>query len=47
MEDVTSLNRPDTSWLFVDAQGHEHQWYTAADGKPAGFSITTRRRSCG
>jgi len=31
--DVTSMNRPDTAWHFVDAQGHEHQWYV--NGKPA------------
>jgi len=27
MMDVTSMNRPDTAWHVVDAQGHEHQWY--------------------
>lgn len=31
--DVTSLHRPDTSWLFTDAHGHEHRWYV--DGTPA------------
>jgi hypothetical protein len=25
--EVTSLNRPDTAWRFVDAAGHEHRWY--------------------
>lgn len=25
--DVTSMHRPDTSWRFVDAQGHEHRWH--------------------
>lgn len=24
--DVTSLCRPDTSWVATDAQGHEHRW---------------------
>jgi hypothetical protein len=27
MIDVTSLSRPDTSWRFVDAAGHVHQWF--------------------
>jgi hypothetical protein len=31
--EVTSTHRPDTSWRFVDAQGHEHRWY--AKGAPA------------
>jgi hypothetical protein len=31
--DVTSLHRPDTAWVFVDAHGHEHRWHV--DGKPA------------
>lgn len=31
--EVTSSHRPDTSWRFVDASGHEHRWF--ADGKPA------------
>lgn len=31
--DITSLSRPDTSWRFTDAAGHEHRWY--AKGKPA------------
>jgi hypothetical protein len=25
--DVTSNHRPDTSWRFTDAKGHEHRWY--------------------
>lgn len=25
--DVTSLNRPDLAWRYVDAQFHEHCWY--------------------
>lgn len=33
MIDVTSMHRPDTSWRFVDAIGHEHRWHV--DGKPA------------
>lgn len=33
MVDVTSMSRPDTSWRFTDAAGHEHRWY--ADGQPA------------
>ncbi len=33
MIDVTSMNRPDTTWKVVDAAGHEHRWYV--DGKPA------------
>lgn len=33
MIEVTSLNRPDTSWRFTDAAGHEHRWFR--DGKPA------------
>jgi hypothetical protein len=24
--DVTSLNRPDEKWVFIDAAGHEHFW---------------------
>jgi hypothetical protein len=32
--DVTSMHRPDTSWLMTDAHGHEHRWYSG--GKPAG-----------
>jgi len=31
--DVTSMHRPDTSWRFVDAHGHEHRWFVG--GKPA------------
>lgn len=31
--DVTSMHRPDTSWRFVDAVGHEHRWHV--NGKPA------------
>lgn len=31
--DVTSLHRPDTSWRFTDAHGHEHRWHV--DGQPA------------
>lgn len=31
--DVTSSHRPDTSWRFVDAAGHEHRWF--ADDQPA------------
>jgi|ERR1051325_717103 hypothetical protein len=31
--DMTSANRPDPSWVFVDAQGHEHRWFT--NGQPA------------
>ncbi len=34
MIDVTSMNRPDTTWKVVDAAGHEHRWYV--DGKSAG-----------
>ncbi len=30
MYDVTMLNRPDPSWLYVDGAGHEHFW---ADGR--------------
>ena len=33
MIDVTSMWRTDTSWVFIDAAGHKHQYYT--DGKPA------------
>ena len=33
MFEVTSLNRPDTAWRFVDKAGHEHRWH--ADGHPA------------
>jgi len=33
MLDMTSMNRPDTSWLHVDRSGHRHQWY--CDGSPA------------
>jgi hypothetical protein len=33
MMDVTSNNRPDTSWRDTDANGHAHQWYV--DGRPA------------
>jgi hypothetical protein len=31
--DVTSLHRPDPSWRFVDADGHQHVWFK--DGRPA------------
>lgn len=31
--EVTSNHRPDTSWIAVDAQGHEHRWYIG--DKPA------------
>lgn len=31
--EVTSISRPDTSWLYHDAHGHEHRWYL--NGKPA------------
>lgn len=27
MLEVTSLSRPNTNWLFIDAYGHEHRWY--------------------
>jgi len=33
MFEVTSLNRPDTSWRFVDVRGHEHRWFESE--KPA------------
>jgi len=33
MIEVTSLNRPDTSWRAVDDHGHEHRWYV--NGQPA------------
>ncbi len=33
MIDVTSNNRPDTSWRHVDPSGHEHRWF--ANGVPA------------
>lgn len=26
MVEVTSLNEPDPSWVFVDSAGHEHRW---------------------
>ncbi len=41
MLDVTSMHRPDTAWLFVDANGHEHRWFV--DGKPAGDYRATER----
>ncbi len=25
--DVTSTNRPDTGWCYIDKAGHEHRWY--------------------
>jgi hypothetical protein len=31
--DVTSMHRPDTGWVMVDAHGHEHRWHV--DGRPA------------
>lgn len=31
--DVTRLHRPNTSWRFTDAEGHEHRWH--ANGLPA------------
>jgi len=35
--EATSLHRPDPSWIFTDAEGHVHQWFT--EGKPAiGYS---------
>lgn len=33
MVDVTSLHRPETTWRFTDAHGHEHRWYVG--DKPA------------
>jgi hypothetical protein len=33
--DMTSINRPDTSWSFVDAYGHRHEWFDRATGLPA------------
>lgn len=33
MVDVTSMHRPDTSWLITDTHGHPHRWYV--DGQPA------------
>ena len=33
MINVTSINRPDPSWRFTDANGHLHQWYV--NGQPA------------
>jgi hypothetical protein len=30
--EVTALHRPDETWRHVDAQGHEHRWYT--NGQP-------------
>jgi hypothetical protein len=32
--DVTSLNRPDTGWGFIDANGHAHQWYVGDQPAP-------------
>ena len=31
--DVTSMRRPDPTWVFVDALGHEHRWYVERDGQ--------------
>jgi hypothetical protein len=31
--DVTSMHRPDPSWLFTDANGHTHRWFLG--DKPA------------
>ena len=28
--EATSLHRPDTSWVFMDAAGHEHRWFSGA-----------------
>src|SRR5678816_1218758 len=27
MIEETSLHRPDTTWYFIDREGHLHQWY--------------------
>jgi hypothetical protein len=47
--DVTSNWRPDTSWLFRDAAGHEHRWWTngapATDYNPQlSYDVPTLRR---
>lgn len=31
--DVTSMHRPDPTWIFIDQQGHTHEWYV--NGTPA------------
>lgn len=41
--DVTSNHRPDTSWRFTDAAGHEHQWF--ADGTPASGYVPSAKHS--
>lgn len=33
MVEATSNHRPDTSWVFIDAAGHEHRWFL--NGQPA------------
>lgn len=30
--DVTSMHRPDTSWIHIDAHGHTHQWHQMDSG---------------
>lgn len=37
--EVTSLHRPDTSWVHADKAGHEHRWYVENDG-PDGRHIS-------
>ena len=38
--DVTSMNRPDTNWRFVDAAGHEHRWHIKThDGMPTPATV--------
>lgn len=43
MIEVTSLNRPDTSWRFTDSLGHEHRWYEG--DKPADAYSPSRQYS--
>jgi hypothetical protein len=33
--EVTSMHRPNTSWRFTDAHGHEHRWHVTGDEHPA------------
>ena len=39
--EVTSLNRPDTAWRFIDANGHEHRWF---DGDTPATSDSPMRK---
>lgn len=37
LHEVTAMHRPDETWIFVDAQGHEHFW--VFDGVRGPYSV--------